>query len=395
MMTCGRSRRMMATSRPTASSSGAMWKQSGCWLAVAVGHARVAVAEHHHLVETDDLGRPGQFERAQLGQQRLLLLGGEARGTAARARAGRVLQVALLAAGAAHEHRAHAFGVVLGQRGRALGGLVVGVGVHGEQAEGRGVHALHDIRCTPAASPLRRLLPVRRVALLTTTFVLLDDRRRRATTTAARCGRRGPTRTQSDLHDGSAVHRRPASSIPTSIDARATAAPVTTLAAVDRRAHRHRPVARRCGDRSRATRATGVNVSPALSWSAAPDGTVEIAITHHRSRRTELRALGDRRHRPADHRPRRGHGAPRRATRPPTAPATSATPVRAHLPGSTHTTSSRCTILALRRVWTTDAGRRADRLRSTRSKSASAEVDWHLQSDLSFSRYTIRHLRTL
>ena len=47
----------------------------------------------------------------------------------------RVEDVARLAAGAAHEHGVHAFGVVPGDRAGALRRLVVGMGVHREDAE--------------------------------------------------------------------------------------------------------------------------------------------------------------------------------------------------------------------------------------------------------------------
>jgi hypothetical protein len=45
----------------------------------------------------------------------------------------RVLQIAFLAAGAAHEHGSHPECMVFGARGRTLRGLVVGMGVHGEE----------------------------------------------------------------------------------------------------------------------------------------------------------------------------------------------------------------------------------------------------------------------
>ena len=66
-MTWGRSRRMTATSRPTASSSGAWAKQSGRSLAGVSGHARVAVAEHDDLVVADDRGRGRQLAAADGG----------------------------------------------------------------------------------------------------------------------------------------------------------------------------------------------------------------------------------------------------------------------------------------------------------------------------------------
>ena len=128
-MTWGRVRRMTATSRPTASSSGALAKASGCLFASRVGHARVAVAEQDHLVVADDR-RPPRLEllAADLG---------ESSRTSGRVH-GRVEDVALLAAGAADEHRAHALGVVAGDRAGPLGRLVVRVGVDGQQAPASG-----------------------------------------------------------------------------------------------------------------------------------------------------------------------------------------------------------------------------------------------------------------
>ena len=80
-------------------------------------------------------GRLGQLGRAHLGDLGLLLLRREPVERLARLAQRRVLQVALLAAGAAHEHRVHALGVVLGHRRGALRRLVVGVGVDGEQRQ--------------------------------------------------------------------------------------------------------------------------------------------------------------------------------------------------------------------------------------------------------------------
>ena len=142
MITCGRSRRMIATSVPTASSIGAMWNESG-WLFGSVSTMPgVAVAEHDRPVEADDLAptrrsSPGRSS-AELG---LLLLGREAVERLALLAQQRVLQVALLAAGAAHEHGAHALRRVHRARRRALRRLVVGVGVDGEEAASALDHA--------------------------------------------------------------------------------------------------------------------------------------------------------------------------------------------------------------------------------------------------------------
>ncbi len=107
----------------------------GVLVARALGHPRVAVAEHLDLVEADQRRRGRQLERSQLGQQRLLRLRRQPVERTARLAEGRVLQVALLAAGATHEHRVDVLGVVLGDGGGTLGRLVVGMGVNAEQRE--------------------------------------------------------------------------------------------------------------------------------------------------------------------------------------------------------------------------------------------------------------------
>ena len=104
-------------------------------VARGVRHARVAVAEHLDLVEPDEGGGSGQLERTQLGEEGLLGVRGQAVERATWLAQRRVLEVALLPAGAAHEHRVDAFGVVLGDRRGALGRLVVGVGMDAEQRE--------------------------------------------------------------------------------------------------------------------------------------------------------------------------------------------------------------------------------------------------------------------
>ena len=108
----------------------------GMVVGVGVDHARVAVAEHHDLVEADDLGRalassPGRSSASSAFSSSGVRPWNGWPGS----RSARVLQVALLAAGAAHQHRAHALLLVHRQRRRALRRFVVGMGVHGEQTE--------------------------------------------------------------------------------------------------------------------------------------------------------------------------------------------------------------------------------------------------------------------
>ena len=65
----------------------------------------------------------------------------------------RVQDLALLAVGAAHEHGVHPLGVVAGDGPRPLGGLVVGVGVDGQEAAcvGHAAHAIRDAGAYTAA----------------------------------------------------------------------------------------------------------------------------------------------------------------------------------------------------------------------------------------------------
>ena len=118
-----------------------------------VGHARVPVAEHDDLVEADDLGRAGELSGPQVRQQRLLLMGLQAVEGLPGLPEGGVLELALLAAGAAHEHGADALGVVAGQRGRALRGFVVRVGVHCEHAQRDAVEIQFSHVVTLSADP--------------------------------------------------------------------------------------------------------------------------------------------------------------------------------------------------------------------------------------------------
>ena len=73
-MTCGRVRRITATSRPVASSMSAMLNDSGCSFGGVSAMPGVPVAEHHDLVEADDAGRLGELGRAHRGDLGLLLL---------------------------------------------------------------------------------------------------------------------------------------------------------------------------------------------------------------------------------------------------------------------------------------------------------------------------------
>ena len=60
-MTCGRSRRMISTRRPIASSRSALGEAARIGVLGRVGHARVAVAEHDELVVPDRRHRGGQL----------------------------------------------------------------------------------------------------------------------------------------------------------------------------------------------------------------------------------------------------------------------------------------------------------------------------------------------
>ncbi len=73
-----------------------------------VGHARVAIAEHLDHVEADDLRRRRQFAGPHRRHERSLLVGVETVERLARFAQRRVLQVALLATGAADQDRVDA-----------------------------------------------------------------------------------------------------------------------------------------------------------------------------------------------------------------------------------------------------------------------------------------------
>ena len=102
---------------------------------IGVGHARVAVVEHHDLVVPDDLAGQGQLVTTHF-REPLAHLG---------CVHGRVEDVALLAARTGHERGVDAFGLVLRDRARTLGRLVVGMGVHAQQRELIGDHPVQAI----------------------------------------------------------------------------------------------------------------------------------------------------------------------------------------------------------------------------------------------------------
>ena len=109
------------------------WRSSaGSAFASRVGHARVAVAEHDDLVVADDLGRARELLACapRAGRSR----------TSGRSIAG--LRMSPASPPVQHTStRAHALVVVPGDRAGALRRLVVGVGVHGQEAQL--VHAPH------------------------------------------------------------------------------------------------------------------------------------------------------------------------------------------------------------------------------------------------------------
>src|ERR1039458_3238470 len=113
MTTCGRTRRISATRRSTVSPS--------AWAA----EARVAVAEQAGLGVADDLC--GSVELAATVPGNVFpYIGGVH---------DRVEDVAFLATGAGHENRVNTCGVILRYGPGTFGGLVVGMRVHGQDAE--------------------------------------------------------------------------------------------------------------------------------------------------------------------------------------------------------------------------------------------------------------------
>ena len=222
----------------------------------------------------------------------------------------RVLQVALLAAGATHEHGVHALGVVPGHRRGALGRLVVGMGVHGQQRHPlgrvtwsvtwrtRGYLPSADAGSTLPCAPRRPSHPRQ-------TVLVARPRRRRAVAgrvrhraTASNSGRSTPTppprRPRRRRVDPASLPSVPIDSVPNSPSVRG--------------GHRRRRPGRR---RRRSELFTpwvegapiderytcdGDDISPPLSWSAPPAGTVAVGrfawSTNRRSTRATVRPLG-------------------------------------------------------------------------------------------------------
>ena len=101
-------RRMISMSRSTASSRGAFAKFVRIGVGFGVGHARIAISEHHDLVVADDVGCRRQFLHPD-GMEVVANFGSVH---------GRVEDLALLAAGATHQHRAHSRGLIASHSAR-------------------------------------------------------------------------------------------------------------------------------------------------------------------------------------------------------------------------------------------------------------------------------------
>ena len=114
---------------------GCLGEAVGAGVGRRVLHARVAVAEHDHLVVADHRGGGLELTASDTGEVGAHL--GRVHG--------RVEDVALLASGAAHEDGVDALGVVARHGGRPLRRLVVGVGVDGQQTQAR-AHRPHGTR---------------------------------------------------------------------------------------------------------------------------------------------------------------------------------------------------------------------------------------------------------
>ena len=156
----------------------------------------------------------------------------------------RVLQVALLAAGAAHEHGVHALGVVAGDGRRALRRLVVGVGVDGEQRQSpssarrqspdrrypRRVAASRVTYAPPPCPPPRARRPARCAVLARRAGGLRHRRRQGAARADERAARRDDARRRRRRRSDARPACRPTPS-PTHDDA----------GAVDRRSPRRSP----------------------------------------------------------------------------------------------------------------------------------------------------------
>ena len=95
-------------------------KTGGVVIGRAVGHARIAVAQHFYVMETNYFCRGIQLGWAKTCEQRFFLCGVEAVKWLARFFQCRVVDIALFAARATHQHGAHALLRVHGHGWRTL-----------------------------------------------------------------------------------------------------------------------------------------------------------------------------------------------------------------------------------------------------------------------------------
>ncbi len=323
---------------------------------LGVGHAGVAVAEHLDLVEADDL-RPRRPARRRASRPRAAFscFGRRGRGTAGPPRA---------ATGSAGRppRRPCSTRARCGRPRRgtgpgrgALGRLVVGVRVHGQQGELPRCRTLtwsatwsvtrRRLSATAGsglyARSVRRRRPRPFVLVLATVAVLSvaacdtgDGKQLRpfdpdSTTTS----------TQAPTIDTGTLPSVPIESTPDNplgvagTDAEPVAAGFRLFA----------PWAEGAPIDARHT-CDGDDISPAVSWSAPPAGTIEMAVSlvdeSARRRRPALRPLGDRRDRPRRGVADRGRGATRARYKRPTRSAPPAGRVRAHHPARPPTSTA-------------------------------------------------------
>jgi len=115
----------MATNRSTDSSRGARAKLSGLALDSEPAMPESRLAQHDHLVVSDDVGRLGQLLATQVGDPRMDL----------RRVQGRVEDFSFFSPRAADQHGTDTLCVVEGNGAGALGRLVVGMGMDGQETE--------------------------------------------------------------------------------------------------------------------------------------------------------------------------------------------------------------------------------------------------------------------
>jgi Raf kinase inhibitor-like YbhB/YbcL family protein len=263
------------------------------------GHAGIAITKHHQFVETNHVDGRCQFGLTHRGHERSFLFRFETVERLAFFAQRRILQVALFATGATHEHGVHFLFVIHRQCRCTLGCLVVGMRMDSQEREtishaarvsarGKPHRARSQARCDPCSQPgtNRYQSPVK------FTYTCVPVGRRLAIIIGCLA------LTACDTGDGKTLREPTGTLPPPTVPLTTTELPlegVGTLPSLPLEdpvlgeqpalatplAGDFRLVAPWLDGGNIDTRHTcdGEGVSPALSWADVPAGTVELAVS--------------------------------------------------------------------------------------------------------------------